>query len=144
VIRKATVEDLPILLELERACFRKARYSKEQIEVFLNGENEETFLFFHGDDGVGSVTLSLQGLEGKVVSIGVHPDWRRKGVARDLMETAEKWFTDSGVGEVDLEVGVANHEALKMYSSMGYEVVKVLKDYYYGKEDAYLMRKEFG
>lgn len=144
MIRKANVEDLPVLLELERVCFKRSRYSKDQIESFLSGGNEETFLFLHDDDAVGSLMLSLHGLKGKVVSIGVHPEWRKKGVARDLMEVADKWFADAGAGEVDLEVGVDNREALNLYSSMGYEVVKVLKDYYFGKEDAYLMRKEFG
>lgn len=143
VIRKATVEDLPILLGLERICFSKARYTKDQIDMFLRGENEETFLFFDENDPVGSVMLSARGMKGKVVSIGVHPEWRKKGVARDLMTAAEKWFADSGATEVDLEVGVQNPEALNLYSTLGYEVVKVLKGYYGGKEDAYLMRKEF-
>lgn len=143
VIRKATVEDLPILLGLERACFSKARYTKDQIDMFLRGENEETFLLFDENDPVGSVMLSARGMKGKVVSIGVHPEWRKKGVARDLMTAAEKWFADSGATEVDLEVGVQNPEALNLYSTLGYEVVKVLKGYYGGKEDAYLMRKQF-
>jgi ribosomal-protein-alanine N-acetyltransferase len=143
VIRKATVEDLPALLELERTCFRRGRYSKEQVDFFLKGENEETFLYLDGDGAVGSVMLSSRGPKGKVVSIGVHPDWRKKGVARDLMKVAEEWFVDSGAAEVDLEVGISNREALNLYATLGYEVVKVLKDYYHGKEDAYLMRKEF-
>jgi ribosomal-protein-alanine N-acetyltransferase len=143
VIRKATVEDLPILLGLERACFSKARYTKDQIDWFLKGENEETFLFFDEKDPVGSVMLSARGSKGKVVSIGVHPDWRKKGVARELMKVAEDWFADSGASEVDLEVGVQNREALNLYSTLGYEVVKLIQGYYGGKEDAYLMRKMF-
>lgn len=143
VIRKATVEDLPVLLELERACFKRGRYSKDQIDFFLRGENEETFLCLDENVAVGSVMLSSRGPKGKVVSIGVRPDWRKKGVAKDLMKVAEDWFVDSGAAEVDLEVGISNREALNMYAGLGYEVVKVLKDYYHGKEDAYLMRKEF-
>jgi ribosomal-protein-alanine N-acetyltransferase len=143
VIRKATVEDLPILLELERMCFKRGRYSEDQIDFFLRGENEETFLYLDENDAVGSVMLSSRGPKGKVVSIGVRPDWRKKGVAKDLMKIAEEWFVDSGAEEVDLEVGTSNREALNMYTGLGYEVVKVLKDYYHGKEDAYLMRKEF-
>ncbi len=142
MIRKATVKDLPVLLGLERACFSKARYTKDQIDLFLRGDNEETFLFFNEDDPVGSVMLSARGMKGKVVSIGVHPKWRKKGVARELMATAEKWFADSGATQVDLEVGAQNREALNLYSTLGYDVVKVLKGYYDGKEDAYLMRKE--
>ncbi|MCK4443268.1 MAG: GNAT family N-acetyltransferase [Thermoplasmata archaeon] len=142
MIRKATVEDLPLLMEIEKVCFKSARYSKEQIEWILTGENEAIYIYFEDARPVGSVMLSMQGDPGRVISIGVHPDWREKGVARELMNTAEKWFSESGAREVDLEVSVENSEALNLYSSMGYEVVRVLRGYYYGKVDAYQMRKE--
>lgn len=142
MIRKATVEDLPILLGLERVCFKDSRYSREQIEWILKGENEATYLYFSDTDAIGSLMLSLQGASGRVISVGVHPDWRGKGVARELMDVAEEWFLNSGARKVDLEVGVNNREALNMYSSLGYEVVRVLKDYYAGKEDAFHLRKE--
>lgn len=142
MIRKATVEDLQVLLELEEMCFQFGRYSKEQIESFLKGPNEETFLYLDEDGPMGSMLLSVRDMRGRVVSLGVHPDRRNKGVARELMTIAEEWFLDSCAQVVDLEVGVDNREALKLYSSLGYEVVRTLKNYYRGKGDAYLMRKE--
>jgi ribosomal-protein-alanine N-acetyltransferase len=142
VIRKAAVEDLPLLLELERVCFKDTRYSREQIEWLLKGENEATYLYFHNSDAIGSLMLSLQGDSGRIISVGVHPDWRGRGVARELMDVAEKWFLDSGAHKVDLEVGVNNKEALNLYSSLGYEVVRVLKEYYPEKEDAFHLRKK--
>ncbi len=142
MIRKATLEDLPLLLEIEKVCFKSSRYSREQIEWILTGENEVTYIYFMNAQPVGSVMLSMQGDSGRVISIGVHPDWRGKGVAGELMSTAEKWFSESGAREVDLEVSVENSEALNLYSSMGYEVVRVLKGYYFGKVDAYQMRKQ--
>jgi len=142
VIRKATSEDMPILLEMEKRCFTDRAYVREQIEWFLNSTHAVTFLSFKENGVVGSVMLSLRGKRGKVVSVGVLPERRGQGIGRELMYRAEKWFADSGVKEVELEVNVSNHEAAKMYSDLGYRTVRVLKKYYHGKEDAYLMRKK--
>ena len=142
MIRKATLEDLPTLLELEKVCFRTNPYRKEQIEWFLSTRKAVTFLSTRDDVAVGSVMLSIGGSEGKVVSIGVHPDWRGKGVAKELMKVADKWFTDLGVTVVGLEVSVQNPEAIRLYSSLGFEVKRTLKSYYSKREDAFYMRKE--
>lgn len=142
MIRKATLEDLPILMELERVCFKDSRYSREQIEWILRGKDEVTYLYFQDSNAIGSLMLSLQGDMGRVISVGVHPDWRGKGVARELMNVADKWFLDSGAAVVDLEVGVNNKDALNLYRSLGYEVVRVLKKYYPGNEDAFHLRKK--
>lgn len=142
MIRKATVEDLDVLLKLEELCFQFGRYSKEHIEWFLKGPNEGAFLYLDDDGPIASVMLSVRNPLGRVVSLGVHPYRRNEGVARELMKTAEEWFHESGARVVDLEVGVDNSEALNLYSSLGYQVVRTLKNYYRGKGDAYLMRKE--
>ncbi|UCD92855.1 MAG: GNAT family N-acetyltransferase [Methanobacteriota archaeon] len=142
MIRKATSEDMPILLEMERRCFADRAYTGEQIRWFLNSENSATFISFRENRVAGSMMLSLRGRRGKVVSVGVMPEWRGKGIGKELMVCAEEWFSTSGVREVDLEVNVNNHEATIMYSSLGYRKVRILKKYYQGREDAYLMRKK--
>lgn len=142
MIRKATLEDLPTLLELEKVCFRTNPYRQEQIEWFLSTRKAVTFLSIREDRAVGSVMMSIGGSQGKVVSIGVHPDWRGKGVAKELMKVADKWFTDFGVTEIGLEVSVQNPEAIRLYSSLGFEVARTLKSYYSRNEDAFYMRKE--
>ncbi|MFQ5883463.1 MAG: ribosomal protein S18-alanine N-acetyltransferase [Thermoplasmata archaeon] len=143
MIRKATSEDMSILLEMEKRCFAdRAAYTREQIEWFLNSAHAVTFLSFRENGAVGSVMLSMRSRRGKVVSIGVMPEWRERGIGKELMHHAEKWFNNIGVKEVELEVNVSNQEAANMYSSLGYRTVRILKKYYHGKEDAYLMRKK--
>ncbi len=142
MIRRATPKDLRLLMEIEKACFKEGRYSKDQIEWILTGENEATFIYLDGPRPIGSVMLSAGGGAGRIISIGVRPDWREKGVAKGLMDVAERWLAETGAREIDLEVSVENEEAMNLYSSMGYEVVRVLKDYYFGKVDAFQMRKE--
>lgn len=144
MIRKAEPEDMPALLKLERLCFRRNPYRKEQIEWFLASPRAIAFLSFRNDTAVGSMMLSLSGAQGRVVSLGVHPSWRGKGVAKELMEAAEDWFLKSGATEIVLEVKVDNQEAIRLYSSLGYQITRTLKSYYSKNEDAYLMRKELG
>lgn len=141
MIRKATSEDIPALLEMEERCFVDRAYSREQIQWFLDSPKAVTFLSLRDEGVVGSVMLSMRGRRGKIVSVGVLPEWRGKGVGKELLHKAEEWFGNSGIRELELEVGVNNREAATLYMSLGYRTTKILKKYYHGKEDAYLMRK---
>ena len=47
-----------------------------------------------------------------------------------------------GVNELFLEVRVSNKEAVYLYQSLGYEILKEIRHYYRDFEAAYLMAKK--
>ena len=51
----------------------------------------------------------------------VAPAHRRKGIGRQLMETAHRFSRESGASRVDLSTAVTNTVAQPLYESMGYE-----------------------
>ena len=78
---------------------------------------------------------------GHVTAVTVPPEYRRLGMATQLMgmleqasERARGWF-------VDLFVRQSNALAIDMYTKMGYSVYRQVIGYYSGTEDAYDMRK---
>jgi ribosomal protein S18 acetylase RimI-like enzyme len=60
---------------------------------------------------------------GHVTQVCVHPDCRRRGLARMLLSLAAFGFMRQGVGEVSLTVTEANAAAIDLYRSEGYACV---------------------
>ncbi len=80
--------------------------------------------------------------KGHVISIGVLPEHRRKGVGYSLMlEAIKRMKMLYGVDEIYLEVRVSNYPAISLYRKLGFRVVDVIKGYYLDGEDAYLMAR---
>jgi ribosomal protein S18 acetylase RimI-like enzyme len=58
---------------------------------------------------------------GHITQLCVHPHHRRKGLARMLLSLAAAQFARQGVQEISLTVTAANHDAIELYKSEGYE-----------------------
>lgn len=71
-----------------------------------------------------------------IMTLAVHPEHRKRGYARALVEAAISRYSDIVV--VYLEVRPGNAAARGLYGSLGFEVTGV-RPRYYGDEDALLM-----
>lgn len=58
---------------------------------------------------------------GHVTQVCVHPDYRRLGIARALLNVASSHFVRLGASEISLTVTEANTDAIGLYKSEGYE-----------------------
>lgn len=70
---------------------------------------------------------------GFIESIGVKKEYRKKGVASQLLEQAVAWFKEQGYAEIDLNVFSFNEDAIKFYekhnfSSLNKTMTKKLND----------------
>jgi ribosomal-protein-alanine N-acetyltransferase len=81
-------------------------------------------------DGVGHIT-----------TIGVAPEYRRRGLARLMLHEIERSFLMRGVTTVRLEVRVGNEPAQLLYEQLGYVIVQRMGKYYSNGDDGYLMVK---
>jgi len=82
---------------------------------------------------VGTVQLNLDTMpnqrhRAEVAKLLVHPDARRKGIARRLMETAEEAARAEGRTLLTLDTRTGD-SAEPLYRSMGYEVAGVIPRY---------------
>ena len=82
---------------------------------------------------------------GHVTSLAVLPDYRRRGLAAQLMEQLHFHMRDGHrANAVGLHVRQSNGAAARLYrDGMGYDVHDVIRGYYQDGEDAYFMRKQF-
>jgi ribosomal-protein-alanine N-acetyltransferase len=80
------------------------------------------------------------GAEADVLTVGVIPSQRGKGIARQLMALITDWAKQQGSIAMMLEVKVDNSNAIGLYESLGYSKLNVRKDYFGAGLDALVMR----
>ncbi len=83
------------------------------------------FVWVQGGQVVGNVNWGrVPGVQGFVISnVAVHPDQRRRGIARRLMERALEELETAGASLVSLEVDHSNLPAHRLYAGLGFETV---------------------
>jgi len=141
-LRRVQQKDLRRIHEIEKLSF-KYPYSLNYIKLLLILSPELFYVAEVDNEIVGYVVGLIEyGNIGHIISIAVHPKWRRKGIASKLLMKIEEEFKRRNIKIFVLEVEVNNKPAISLYEKHGYRIIDVIKRYYPGGEDAYLMIKE--
>ena len=83
------------------------------------------------DDHVrGFALFSLAADEAELLTIAVHPDHQRQGLARSLLTEGERVLKADRVRQAHLEVASDNSGAIALYEALGYRVSGRRKQYY--------------
>ncbi len=69
---------------------------------------------------VGSIMAGYDGHRGWINYLGVHPNWQRQGIARELMRHAEAYLRTRGAPKINLQVRRGNDAVLAFYDQIGY------------------------
>jgi ribosomal-protein-alanine N-acetyltransferase len=120
-IRSGGADDLDAVAAIQQASpgaagWKVADYLEQEFLVALEGNRIVGFL----------VARTLVAGEREILNLAVAPDFRRKGVARALLDTLLEGFC----GEVFLEVRESNGVAQKFYKSLGFKGLNKRKAYY--------------
>ncbi len=86
------------------------------------------FVYTHAGRLVGNV--GAQPADGGrdawlLANVAVHPDWRRKGIARQLVLAAVARAAHEGAQRVVLQVDADNSDAIMFYEQLGFETLTV-------------------
>ncbi len=93
-----------------------------------------------GGEVIGYAGLMLAVGEGHVTTIGVAPEWQRRGVGRLLLLTLARKAVERGASDLTLEVRVTNTGAQSLYHEFGFAPAGIRKNYYAKvHEDAIVM-----
>ena len=146
-IREYRPEDFTSICTLDRLCFPEAiAYTPEEIALALVQRGAFSFVAEvpeRTEDRVVAFILAYQKkpLIGHIVTLDVHPDFRRQSIGHHLMERAEQRLRERGAARIILEAGVNNDTALRFYEKRGFLRQRLLRHYYPDRSDAYLMEK---
>ena len=143
VIRECLFEELRRVAEIEKLCF-KDPYPIHLLAM-LRALYPELFLVAVIDNNiVGYVSAVVRREQvGHIVSICVHPMYRRMCIGTLLMKEVERRLREIfSICVFRLEVRVSNIPAINLYRKLGYRIVERIPRYYQDGEDAYVMVKD--
>jgi ribosomal-protein-alanine N-acetyltransferase len=142
-LRPMTVADIDLVLPYEDVMFgteawSRAAYLEEiadtELRYYLVAEADGGEIL--GDGGLLTIAETAQ-----IVTVGVLPHARRRGVGRILVRALIDEARRRRADEVLLEVRVDNDAAQKLYESEGFSAIGTRKGYYdHGRVDAVVMR----
>lgn len=78
----------------------------------------------------------------QILKVGVSPDWRRRGIAAELVARVAADARSLGALTSSLEVRVSNAGVLALYEALGYKSLGRRPRYYSDGEDAFIMRSD--
>lgn len=90
---------------------------------------------------VGFICFRKIGEESELLNIGVHPEYRRLGFGKELMNFYIEYCRKIEVNRFFLEVCASNQSAIQLYNQFSFKKVGVRKNFYQGKWDALIMEK---
>ena len=140
-----TADHLDQVAELERRCFSDP-WSRRMLSEHLENECAATLVALGADGTVlGYAGLLVVLDEGYITNVAVAPEYRRQGIASELLEVFRRFGEGNRLAFLTLEVRASNAPARALYTRHGYAEVGCRKNYYdHPKEDAIIMTREFG
>ena len=122
--------------------FTILKFDYEKCMMAVRGDFKEVYVAMVEDEFAGFVVLQLYGLlRGYIQTICIEPAHRGKGIGTALLKFSEKKMLKL-YPNVFMCVTSFNHRAQKLYYSLGYEKVGVLKDHIIQGADEYILRKQ--
>jgi ribosomal-protein-alanine N-acetyltransferase len=135
-----------LLAALHGECFA-SNWSQDSFADLVASPGTLAWLALDGDQPVGMLLARIVAGEGEIITIGVVPGARRRGVARHLLARALAEAGGAGCRMMFLEVGCGNEAALALYRAAGFNAVGRRRNYYQAEsgacEDAIVMRKDY-
>ena len=139
-----TSEHLDQVADIERLCFSDP-WSRRMLSEHLENECAAT-LVAQGADGtvLGYAGLLVVLDEGYITNVAVRPEYRRQGIAADILKVFENFARGNRLAFLTLEVRASNTAARALYEKLGYVQAGARRNYYeHPREDAVIMTREF-
>lgn len=149
VVRKATLNDLSQVMEINLVTLPENYPDYFYQEIYER--YADAFFVAEADQKlVGYIMCRIEGgisnfgrrwvKRGHIVSVAVLPDYRRQGLATQLISKAMAAMRQQyEAKEIMLEVRMTNVPAIKLYEKIGFARIRSLESYYRNGEDALLM-----
>lgn len=123
-IRKLTIADYDKVYALWLSCkgmgLNNLDDSRNGIERFLKRNPETCFVAENSGEVIGVIIAGNDGRRGYIYHIAVNPEYRRKGIAKALVNSALKALRDLGNNKTALVVFERNADGNAFWESIGF------------------------
>ncbi len=98
----------------------KGRDSRSGIEAEIKLKCNQFLFAEYNDTYIGAILVTHDGRKGWINRVAVLKKYRRYGIARKLIEYAEKWLDEQGIGIYACLVEDYNKDSFKVFQKLGY------------------------
>lgn len=122
-IRKYKHDDHATVISLWNSVFPSSTGHNDPngaIERKVAADDGLIFVAAEGGAIVGTVLAGYDGHRGWLYSLAVAPEWRRRGIASQLVRHAEEALSQLGCPKLNLQVRADNEEVVAFYESLGF------------------------
>lgn len=127
------VDDVDAVLAIERLSFTTPWSRSMFITELANPELSRLFIARAGEAPgtiVGYLAFRVIIDEMHIILVAVHPEWRRRSIARHMLEHAIAQARDAACRKATLEVRASNVAAQRLYFQLGFAPVGTRRRYY--------------
>ncbi|MBI5393384.1 GNAT family N-acetyltransferase [Candidatus Woesearchaeota archaeon] len=138
IIQKIKKEDFDAWLEMGLLLWPKHSKNelKKEFKDILKSKREETFLC-KDDEGkyIGFINLSLRyehvpgatsSTVGYVEGIFIKEEYRKKGIAKKLIDTGERWAKSKGCKEIGSDAELHNKASQAFHKRLGFKENEII------------------
>ena len=144
-LRPLTLTDLGVIERIERSAYptpwSRSMFAGEiakQSSICLGAVDTD-----EADRLVGYLIISRYADAWHIMNVAVDPDYRRRGVATQLLNRLFEVTAGDDRRGYTLEVRVSNGQAIKLYEGLGFVARGIRRGYYTdNREDALIMWKD--
>ena len=116
--------------EIDFLCFTSPWNEKDYCEMQKQLAYNNWLLEIQDFGTVGMLAFQSVPPELEILRLGVHPDWRKRGLAEFILEQLEILAKSDRIETLWLEVHRANKSAVSLYSKLAYEETGSRKNYF--------------
>jgi [ribosomal protein S18]-alanine N-acetyltransferase len=129
VIRRAKEADIPAIVEIENISFPTPWEQKTFVDTL---ESKDKAILVSESNGKlnGYIILEKVVDEGSITDLAVAPEFRKKGIASELITTVIDVARREELIKLFLEVRSTNAQAIRLYEKFGFTRTGRRKDYY--------------
>lgn len=124
-----TESEAGILTDIHEKCFPRY-WNRQAFTDFFAVKDTFAFLVEEGNIPIAMTVYRVALDQADVMTIGVLPQWRRKGIAKMLVEKIIADCSELGVKKLFLEVEDGNEAGLNLYEQSGFKHISRRKLYY--------------
>jgi ribosomal-protein-alanine N-acetyltransferase len=136
--------DIPLLVGMEKSIYPESPWSAAQFREELAGVPRTRKYIVAQDQKriIGYAGIAIAGDVADIHTLTVLPDFRRRGIASEMLRQLEEWAISKKVTALMLEMREGNEQAQPLYEKYGYRIISRRDNYYAPKIHALIMRKE--
>jgi ribosomal-protein-alanine N-acetyltransferase len=141
-LRPMQAPDIEQVLAIEKRSFRNPWTRRAFLAEIEAAPVSQPLVMEYRGQIIGYVVPWFVADEMQIANIAIHEDFRRRGLAKQMMRYLCDLAQQRHCQVAHLEVRQSNAAARQFYESFGFQMTGVRRNYYGPKEDALLMSKK--